>query len=78
MTCTKELNQRKPDVHLNKQRNPREEHVGLNEKRMVPEGLRTFLDWDAELTNQLTNLMQIKVPNLTKSETKFMEVYQFL
>ncbi len=43
-------------------------------KRIVPGGLRNFLDWDAELTNQLTNFMRSKVPNLTKSETKFMEV----
>lgn len=43
-------------------------------KRIVPSGLRNFLDWDAELTNQLTNFMRSNVPNLTKSETKFMEV----
>ena len=43
-------------------------------KRTVPSELRSFLDWDAELTNQLTTFMQSQFPNITKSETKFMEV----
>ncbi|XP_057368543.1 uncharacterized protein LOC130689605 isoform X2 [Daphnia carinata] len=69
-----ELNQRKSDFLLAKQRDLKGECEGLDGKRKVPERLRKFLDWDAELTNQLTSLMQVKLPSLTKSETKFMEI----
>ncbi|KAI9558751.1 hypothetical protein GHT06_015540 [Daphnia sinensis] len=69
-----ELNQRKSEFPLGKQRDLRGESDGLEGKRKVPEGLRKFLDWDAELTNQLINLMQVKLPSITKSETKFMEI----
>ena len=44
------------------------------EKRKVPGELRSFLDYDAELTNQFTTLMQKILPNISKSEAKFMEV----
>jgi hypothetical protein len=66
-----ELNQRKFGA---KQKDLSEEYVSHDGKRAVPEGLRKFLDLDAELTKSFTIFMQSKLPNITKSETKFMEV----
>ena len=43
-------------------------------KRVVPSGLQKFLAWDAELTNYVTDFIQRQLPDVTKSETKFMEV----
>ena len=47
------------------------------QKRTVPTGLLNFLEWDKTMTNSIVTLFQQKFPNLTKSETKFMEVLQF-
>ncbi|XP_046456224.1 phospholipid phosphatase 6-like [Daphnia pulex] len=66
-----ELNQRKFGA---KQKDLSEEYVSHDGKRAVPEGLRKFLDLDAELTKNFTSFMQSKLPNITKSETKFMEI----
>jgi len=46
----------------------------VTRKRAVPDGLRQFLAWDAELTTKVTSFLEKSFPNLTKSETKFMEV----
>ena len=51
-----------------------EEYISHDGKRTVPGGLRKFLDLDAELMKNFTNFLQSKLPNITKSETKFMEV----
>ena len=51
-----------------------EEYISHDGKRTVPGGLRKFLDLDAELTKNFTNFLHSKLPNITKSETKFMEV----
>ena len=67
-----ELNQRKFGSTLS--RDLSEEYVSHDGKRTVPAGLRKFLDLDAKLTNHLTNFLQNKIPNISKSETKFMEV----
>lgn len=47
---------------------------GGSDKRAVPEGLRQFLAWDAELTANVTSFLEQCFPDITKSETKFMEV----
>lgn len=48
-------------------------------KRVVPPKVRTFLDWDAEITDYVTGMIQSKLPaDVTKSETKFMEVHMRL
>lgn len=46
--------------------------------RAIPEGLRQFLAWDAEITTKVTSFFEKSFPNVTKSETKFMEVYYCL
>ena len=43
-------------------------------KRTVPQGLRNFLEWDEKVTQMVVNFIQSQLPNVTKSETKFMEV----
>ena len=48
---------------------------GSDQKRTIPAGLRQFLNWDKTLTDDVVTFMQRKFPNVTKSESKFMEVY---
>jgi len=47
---------------------------GDSTKRTVPQGLRNFLEWDEKVTQMVVHFIQSQLPNVTKSETKFMEV----
>lgn len=68
-----DLTQRKSGANSN-QRDLANEYISPDGKRKVPDGLRSFLDFDAQLTEQFTTFIRNKLPNVTKSETKFMEV----
>ena len=43
-------------------------------KRNVPTGLRKIMDWDAVMTNELVDYLHKKMPDVSKSEAKVMEV----
>jgi len=43
-------------------------------KREVPTGLRKIMDWDAVMTNELVDYLHKKMPDVSKSEAKVMEV----
>lgn len=51
---------------------------GDSSKRTVPLGLRNFLEWDEKITRIVVSVIQSQLPNVTKSETKFMEVNKSL
>jgi len=54
----------------NKSENIMDEKV----KREVPTGLRKIMDWDAVMTNELVDYLHKKMPDVSKSEAKVMEV----
>lgn len=67
------VTQRKSGINSNP-RDLTNEYISHDGKRKVPDGLRSFLNLDAQITEQFTAFMRNKFPNVTKSETKFMEV----
>lgn len=58
----------------NKSQSNKSENMDEKVKREVPTGLRKIMHWDAVMTNELVDYLHKKMPDVSKSEAKVMEV----